>query len=252
MAHHVLRTFFTTTSDGDFQGAALLDAALSNEEACQQKGDLHICQHVQEFRRSVFVERCSFSSLHRCLRQVDEVDGRVFFVAELRVRDLWEAVAEQIELGLPEREFSSEPLDNEGSAPKSGCRSHVDEDLKRRLTSEIFEEGSGQSGQPTVKRIDGKRLREWQHKDMASHLWHRIVLSSVAQVPACAPTMLLDWANQRRRLRCSRSQATSRTSRRSCRIRRAHCNTLPLHAILCRCNAITCHCMQTLSVLLGF
>ena len=74
-------------------------------------------------------------------------------------------------LNFPEREFSSEPLDNEGSAPKRGRRSHMDEDLKRRLTSEIFEEGLGHSGQPTVKRIDGKRLREWQHKDMASHLW---------------------------------------------------------------------------------
>ena len=79
-----------------------------------------------------------------------------------------EAVAEQIEAGFPERKFSSEPLDNEGSR-----RSHMDEDLMRRLTSEIFEEGLGHSGQPTdrVKRIDGKRLREWQHKDMASHLW---------------------------------------------------------------------------------
>ena len=84
-----------------------------------------------------------------------------------------EAVAEQIDAGLPEREFSSEPLDNEGSAPRRGRRSHVDEDLKRRLTSEIFEEGLGHSGQPTarVKRIVGKRLREWQHKNMASHWW---------------------------------------------------------------------------------
>ena len=83
-----------------------------------------------------------------------------------------EAVAEQVDAGLPEREFSSEPLDNEGSAPRRGRRSNMDDDLKRELTSEIFEEGLGHSGQPTarVKRIDGKRLREWQHKDMASHL----------------------------------------------------------------------------------
>ena len=48
----------------------------------------------------------------------------------------------------------------------------MDEDLKRRLTSEVFEQGLGHSGQPTarVKLINGKRLREWQHKDMASHL----------------------------------------------------------------------------------
>ena len=48
----------------------------------------------------------------------------------------------------------------------------MDEDLKRRLTSEIFEEGLAHPGEPTacVKRIDVKRLREWQHKDMASHL----------------------------------------------------------------------------------
>ena len=38
---HVLRAFFTGTIDGDFQGAALLGAALSNEETCVQKGDVH-------------------------------------------------------------------------------------------------------------------------------------------------------------------------------------------------------------------
>ena len=29
-----------------------------------------------------------------------------------------EAVPEQVDAGLPEREFSSEPLDNEGKAPR--------------------------------------------------------------------------------------------------------------------------------------
>ena len=49
----------------------------------------------------------------------------------------------------------------------------MDENLKRQLTSEIFEEGFRHSGQPTarVKRIDDKRLSEWQRKDMAGHLW---------------------------------------------------------------------------------
>ena len=36
-AQHVLRAFFTGTIDGDFQSAALLDAALSHEETCEQK-----------------------------------------------------------------------------------------------------------------------------------------------------------------------------------------------------------------------
>ena len=55
-AQHVLRAFFTATIDGNFQGAALLDAALSNEETCEQQGDLRTCHHVQELRRSVFAE----------------------------------------------------------------------------------------------------------------------------------------------------------------------------------------------------
>ena len=75
----------------------------------------------------------------------------------------------------------------------------MDEDLKRRLTSEIFEEGLAYPGKPTsrVKRIDGKRLREWQHKDMASHFTGVLVCSHDAA----------RLESQRRRLRCSRSQA---------------------------------------------
>ena len=36
-----------------------------------------------------------------------------------------EAVAEQVDAGLPEREFSSLPLDNEGSAPRGGDAGHI-------------------------------------------------------------------------------------------------------------------------------
>ena len=74
-------------------------------------------------------------------------------------RKFMEAVAEQVDAGLPD----SDPLDNEGKAPRGRRRPHMDEDLKRRLTSEIFEEGLAHSGKPTasVKRIDGRRLREW-------------------------------------------------------------------------------------------
>ena len=44
---HVLRAFFTAAIDGDVQGAASLDAALSNEETCEQNGDVRACHHVQ-------------------------------------------------------------------------------------------------------------------------------------------------------------------------------------------------------------
>ena len=99
------------------------------------------------------------------------------------VSEIYGGRCRKIDAGIPEREFSSEPLDNKGSAPRRGRRSNMDEDLKRR-TSEIFEEGLGHSGQPTarVKRVDGKCLRECSTRTcMASHLWHRIVLSSVPQ-----------------------------------------------------------------------
>ena len=35
-AQHVLRAFFTATIEGDFQGAVVLDAALSKEKTCEQ------------------------------------------------------------------------------------------------------------------------------------------------------------------------------------------------------------------------
>ena len=66
-AQHVSRAFFTATIDGDFRGAALLDAALLNEETCEQKGDLRTCRHIQELRRSVFAELCSFQLIAQML-----------------------------------------------------------------------------------------------------------------------------------------------------------------------------------------
>ena len=116
-AQHVLRAFFTATIDGDFLGAALLDAALSNDETCEQKGDLRTCHHVQELRRSVFAELCS--SAHcadACVMLI-----RLMVVCpccQTACQRFMEAVPEQVDAGLPEREFSSEPLDNEGKAPR--------------------------------------------------------------------------------------------------------------------------------------
>ena len=116
-AQHVSRAFFTATIDGDFRGAALLDAALSNEETCEQKGDLRTCRHIQELRRSVFAELCSSAyCTDACVKLM-----RLMVVCpccQTACQRFMEAVAEQVDAGFPEREFSSEPLDNEGKHPR--------------------------------------------------------------------------------------------------------------------------------------
>ena len=159
-----------------------------------------------------------------------------------------------VDAGLPEREFSSEPLDNGASAPREGRRSQMDEDLKRRFTSEISEEGLGHSGQPAahVKRIDGKRLREWHHKDMASHLW-----AQNRPFECCAGVLVCSHDAARLGKPAEETEVFEVTCRgmnfTTILPNQAHtCDTLLLHAIPCRCNAILCCCMQYLVVAFKF
>ena len=245
-AQHVLQAFFTETIDGDFQGAALLDAALSNEETCEQKGDVRTCHHEQELRRSVFAELCSSAyCADACVTLMRLMVACL--CCQTACPRFVEAVAEQVDAGLPEREFSSVPLDNEGTAPRRGRRSHMDEDLQRRLTSEIFEEGLGHSGQPTarVKRIDGKRLREWQHKDMASHLW-----AQNRTFECCTGVLVCSRDAARLEKPAEETEVFEVTSHvmnfTTILPNQAHtCKTLMLRALPCRCSAISCCCIQT-------
>ena len=120
-AQHVLRAFFTATIEGDFQGAVVLDAALSNEETCEQKSDLRTCQHVQEIRRSLFAEiSSSMFCADACVKLMRLLIVR--FWCQTACQRFLEVIANKVDAGLPEREFSSEPLDNDGSAPREGTR----------------------------------------------------------------------------------------------------------------------------------
>ena len=168
-AQHVLRAFFTATIDGNFQGAALLDAALSNEETCEQNGDFRTCHHVQELRRSVFAELCSSAyCADACVKLMRFMV--VCFCCRIACQRFMEAVAEQVDAGLPEREFSSEPLDNEGSAPRRGTQVKYGRGSKAAAHERNLRGGLGSFGSAHSSH-KAHRWQAWQHKDMASHLW---------------------------------------------------------------------------------
>ena len=99
-AQHLLQGFFAETIDEDFQGAALLDAALPNEETCEQKRGRPTCSHVQELQRRVVAHSCRSANFTvACVNLVGLMI--VCFRCQTACQRFMEAVAEQVDAGLP-------------------------------------------------------------------------------------------------------------------------------------------------------
>ena len=189
-AHNLLQGFFTAAIDEDFQGAALLDAALPNEETCEQKRGRPTCSHVQELQRSVVAQSCrSANCTVACVNLVGLMI--VCFYCQTACQRFLEAVAEQVNAGLPERKLSSEPLDSEGSAPRRGTqvacgRGSQASAHERNLRAGLWVQLARSSSMASVCVSDSTRT-------CPVICGHRIVSSSLAQASSYAPTMPLDW-----------------------------------------------------------
>ena len=99
-----------------------------------------------------------------------------------------------------------------------------------------------------MKRIDGKRLREWQHMGMAGHVWApNPTFECCTGVFVCShdAARLGKPAEETEVLEVT-SHGMNFTTILPSQART--CNTLPLHAIPCRENAITCYCLQYLVI----
>ena len=89
-----------------------------------------------------------------------------------------------------------------------------------------------------MKRIDGKRLREWQHKDLASHLW-----AQNRTFECCTGVLVCSHDAARLEKPAEKPQVFEVTSHGMNfttilpNLART-CNTLLLHAISCCCNQI--------------